>query len=79
MFVLGRDLTYHIYEQEPGVYPSSGQIDNYLALPLVVAFLLAACAWLVNGLQRWFAALGVVAALSLVLLLTYLLSYGGGV
>jgi hypothetical protein len=79
MFSLGRDLTYHIYEQGPGIYPNSGQTDFYVLFPLCVALLIATGAWVVNGLQRWFSVLGVISAISLFLLLPFLLAFGGGV
>ena len=79
IFLLGRDGTYDIYEQGPGIHPNAGQIDFYMVFPLAVALLLTTSAWITNMLQRWFTALGVIAAISLFALLPYLLAYTGGV
>lgn len=79
LFLLGRDGIYHIYEQGPGVHPNSGQIDYYIVFPRLVLGILSTTAWVANGLQRGFTTLGVVAAVSLFVLLPYLFGYTGGV
>ena len=77
--LLGRDLTFGVYDHGPDVHPSSGQIDFYIVIPCLVALSVALFAWLTNALQRWFGVLGVFAALALCALLPYLFGYTGGV
>lgn len=79
LFFVGRDLAYLIYKQGPGIAPNAAQIDFLLVIPAGIASVVAGFAWLVNGLQRWFVALGIVSAAAVLALLPCLLVYGGGV
>lgn len=79
IFAMGRDLSYHVYEQGPGIFPSSGQLDGYMIVPLVVAFGIAIAAWCFNAAQRWYSLLGGLAAIMLVSIIPYMFGYSGGV
>ncbi|MGB7655150.1 MAG: hypothetical protein WBL74_06690 [Novosphingobium sp.] len=79
IFAMGRDLSYSVYEQGPGIFPSSGQLDGYMVAPLVVAFGIAIAAWCFNAAQRWYWLLGTLAAVTLVSIIPYMLGYSGGV
>ena len=76
---MGRDVTYGIYEQGPGIAPNAGQFDFYVVFPAAVAVFLALSGWVANGLQRWYAALGAIAGAALFAILPYLMAYTGGV
>ena len=79
IFAMGRDLAFHVYDQGPGIFPSSGQIDGYVIIPVLVAFAISLGAWAANGLQRGKAALGALAIISIVAILPYMFGYSGGV
>ncbi len=79
VFLLGRALIYHIYDQGPGIFPTTGQMDHGVVLPMMVVVLVGGCAWIANAFQRWFTALAVISVIALMALLPFVLASGGGV
>ena len=79
MFWLGRGLLDGVAEQRVLGYPNSGQIDFLVVWPAAIAFILLLSAWVTNSLYRWPRVLGCVSGLALLILVPYLLVYGGGV
>ena len=79
VFLLGRDLLYHVYEKGPGVFPSAGQIEFGMVYPIAMAAMVGGSAWIANAFQRWFNVLAVIASIALIALLPFMLAYGGGV
>jgi len=77
--IIGRGLTRDVYSQGPGLFPSAAQLDFYVLVPVASLVTVALCAWLVNGLQRWFDLLALLSGIALVALLPYMLLYTGGV
>ena len=77
MFYMGRSLTYGVYTHGKGIFPNSGQIDHYIIIPICVALMLAAFAWVFNGLRSP-QPLVAISILCLVALLPYLFTYTGG-
>ena len=77
--LVGRDLVAGVVGQRALGYPNMGQIDLLIAWPLFVVSAVLAGAWICNAFRKWAWALGLLSAASLLVLLPYLLAYGGGV
>ncbi|WP_260923059.1 hypothetical protein [Novosphingobium sp. 9] len=79
LFWMGQGLTFGVYDQGPGIYPSAGQTDFYVIWPAVVALTLGTAAWVVNGTQRGFHALAALGILAIIAIFPFLFVYTGGV
>jgi hypothetical protein len=73
---IGMSLLQGLADQQVPGYPSS---THFVVIPLIVAALLLACAWLCNRFARLPALLGCLSVASVFAALIYLLGFSGGV
>jgi len=77
--LIGLSMMYGVRTYYGPGYPNSGQIQHYVVYPVLIAAALVACAWLCNrGVSRP-ALLGSLSGASLLAILPYLMTFGGGV
>ena len=74
---IGMDLVRGVAERVGSA--DIGQVEFYIAWPLLMAVVVLIGAWGCNAFRRWPRALALLSGISLVALLPYLLVYTGGV
>jgi hypothetical protein len=66
-----------VAQQAPG-FPNSGQIDYYLAIPLLVAISILVVAWVCSAIKRLSWVQLILSVFALIALPVYMLAYTGG-
>jgi hypothetical protein len=77
--LIGLSLVRGVVEQNVPGYPSNGQIQFLVLIPIGIAALLITCTWLCNRFMRRPPLLGCISGAALLAVLPYLLGLGGGV